>query len=128
MIILTQAMYGAVVVFLIMQAIYTLHLQYSHQVFRLYSASVLFYAAGFILWNLDNHQCPGISYIRSSLPRPLQPTTQLHAWWHVLAGYASYLNIQHCIHHRLTYLKKPVTISRDWIGVLVTVDQAREKA
>ena len=72
-------MYGVVVVFLILQALYTLKLQYSHQVFRLYSASVLFYAAGFILWNLDNHHCPGISYIRSSLPAPLQPATQLHA-------------------------------------------------
>ena len=60
-------MYGVVVVFLILQALYTLKLQYSHQVFRLYSASVLFYAAGFILWNLDNHHCPGISYIKSSL-------------------------------------------------------------
>ena len=24
----------------------------------------------------------------------LQPLTQLHAWWHCLAGYATYLNIQ----------------------------------
>jgi len=123
-----QAMYGTVVVFLILQAMYTMQLQYSHQVFRLYAASVLFYAAGFILWNIDNHHCQSISYIRSSLPLILQPATQLHAWWHLLAGYASYLNIQHAVHHRLTYLKKPVTISRDWIGVLVTEDVAREKA
>ena len=120
-------MYGAVVVFLILQAIYVLTQQYSHQVCRIYSASVLFYAAGFILWNLDNNQCPGISYVRDNLPAPFQPPTQLHAWWHVLAGYASYLNIQHCVHHRLTFLKKPVNVSRDWIGVLVTVDQAQAK-
>ena len=49
---LLQAMYGTVVVFMILQALYILKLQYSHQVFRLYAASVLFYAAGFILWNL----------------------------------------------------------------------------
>ena len=81
-----------------------------------------------LTYSSDNHQCPGISYIRSSLPAALQPATQLHAWWHLLAGYASYLNIQHCVHHRLTYLKRPVTISRDWIGTLVTVDSPREKA
>merc|ERR1719334_2823011 len=52
-----QAMYGAVVVFIILQAIYTLHIQYSQAVMRLYSASVGLYAAGFLLWNLDNHQC-----------------------------------------------------------------------
>ena len=121
-------MYGAVVVFIILQAIYTLHIQYSQTVMRLYSASVGLYAAGFLLWNLDNHQCEGISYVRSSLPTFLTPVTQLHAWWHVLAGYASYLNIQHAVYHRLIFLKKPIAVSKDWIGVLVTVDHTREKA
>ena len=78
--------------------------------------------------------------MRSYLPTPLQPLLQFHAWWHVLAGYnldyliifelknliivyscryATYLNIQHCLHHRLTYLQKNVIISTDWCGVNV---------
>ena len=48
-----QAMYGTVVVFLILQAL--LKLQYSHQACMIYAASVLFYAAGFILWNLGEY-------------------------------------------------------------------------
>ena len=30
---------------------------------------------------------------------------QLHAWWHLLAGYATYLNILHAVHQRLTHLR-----------------------
>ena len=37
---------------MILQALRTLQLQHSYQVVSLYVASVLFYLAGFILWNL----------------------------------------------------------------------------
>ena len=39
------------------------------------------------------------------------------------AGYATYINIQHCLHHRLTFLKVPVLVSRGWCGLAVTVTQ-----
>ena len=47
-----QTMYGIVVVAMILQALWTLQRQHSYQVVSLYVASVLFYLAGFILWNL----------------------------------------------------------------------------
>ena len=47
-----QTLYGIVVVAMILQALRTIQLQYSYQVASLYVASVLFYLAGFILWNL----------------------------------------------------------------------------
>merc|ERR1719245_982649 len=119
-----QTLYGIVVVAMILQALRTIQVQYSYQVASLYVASVLFYLAGFILWNLDNHQCPTLVYLRSYLPPPVRPLLQLHAWWHVLAGYATYINIQHCLHHRLTYLQKPVLVDRSWCGLAVTVTQA----
>ena len=37
----------------------------------------------------------------------------------IIPRYATYLNIQHCLHHRLTYLQKNVIISTDWSGVNV---------
>ena len=47
-----QTLYGIVVVAMILQALRTMQVQYSYQVASLYVASVLFYLAGFILWNL----------------------------------------------------------------------------
>lgn len=119
-----QTMYGTVVVGMILQALRTLQLQHSYQVVSLYVASVLFYLAGFILWNLDNHQCPTLVYFRSYLPHSLRPLLQLHAWWHILAGYATYINIQHCLHHRLTFLQRPVVVTRACCGLALTVTQA----
>ena len=102
------------------------------QTFQLYLGSFLCYLAGFILWNLDNHTCPTLQYIRAALPPFLRPFIQvlfldysspllinvqwhflpflklfiqLHAWWHLLAGYATYLNILHALHQRLTHLR-----------------------
>ena len=31
--------------------------------------------------------------LRSALPPVLRPFTQLHAWWHIFAGYATYIHI-----------------------------------
>ena len=45
-------MYGLVVFVMIGQALKIMQLQYNNQVMSIYSASVLFYLAGFILWNL----------------------------------------------------------------------------
>lgn len=33
------------------------------------------------------------SDVRTKLPKYLGPMTQLHAWWHILAGYATYMHI-----------------------------------
>ena len=35
----------------------------------------------------------------------LSPLTQLHGWWHLFAGYATYLHIINCIQQRLHFLK-----------------------
>ena len=41
---------------MVVQAVVQVRLQYSAQVLSLYTASVLFYLAGFILWNLGPYQ------------------------------------------------------------------------
>ena len=52
-----QTLYGIVVVAMVLQALRTIQLQYSYQAASLYVASVLFYLAGFILWNLGESTC-----------------------------------------------------------------------
>jgi len=116
-----QAMYGTVVVGMVVQAAATLRTLRNPVATKLYFASVGCYLAGFILWNLDNHTCPQLQAIRAVLPPFLQPLVQLHAWWHLLAGYATYLNILHCTHHRLTHLRKAPSLTPAWpVGLTIT--------
>ena len=70
------------------------------------------YGFGFVLWNIDNYYCGQITDLREKTLRPannplkfLTAFTQLHGWWHLLAGYATYLHILNCIQQRLHYLK-----------------------
>ena len=46
-------------------------------IFQLYLGSFLCYLTGFILWNLDNHTCPTLQYIRAALPTFLRPFIQV---------------------------------------------------
>ena len=51
------------------------------------------------------------------------PFTQLHGWWHVLAGYSSYIHIIYCLHHRQTFLKQNTKITiQPWIGITIETD------
>ena len=75
------------------------------------------YAVGFILWNIDNGFCNQLQRLRMSTGPKLAPITQLHGWWHLLAGYATHLHIQSCIHHRQRFLKDDVTFKVSWIGI-----------
>jgi len=142
---LFQTMYGVVVVVLVVQAMYIFTLQCNKQVFKLYMTGLVLYLTGFILWNigknskatlvmdhqvnnfLENHHCSTLTRWRCSLPHILQPVLQLHAWWHLLAGYATYLNIQHCLHHRATFLQRQVDISLNWVGVTVIMDRDNKR-
>ncbi|XP_077988131.1 alkaline ceramidase 3-like [Glandiceps talaboti] len=51
------------------------------------------YLAGFILWNIDNIYCDKLRYLRGNMISPLRPMTQLHGWWHVLAGIGTFMSI-----------------------------------
>ena len=48
------------------QAVITIRIQNNPQVMSLYTASVLFYLAGFILWNLGNYIINNLSLASSS--------------------------------------------------------------
>lgn len=104
------------------------------------------YTLGFILWNIDNHFCPRITQLRDSLrpapttaeadsPHPLRglldlsPLTQLHGWWHLLAGYGTYVHIVFCIHNRLIYLNLDCSLVPSWlVGVKITNNNYMKKS
>jgi len=67
---------------------------------RMFALGVVLYASAFLLWNLDNLTCHSLGWLRSTLPPVLRPLTQLHAWWHIFAGYASYIHILICLKAR----------------------------
>jgi dihydroceramidase len=53
-------------------------------------ATVLLVTA-FSLWMIDNTVCETLRTTRSKIGPFLAPLLQLHAWWHVLSGSATYL-------------------------------------
>ena len=51
------------------------------------------------------------------------PITQLHGWWHIFAGYSSYMHIIYCLYHRQIFLKQNSKITvQPWIGITIQKD------
>lgn len=107
-----EFMYGILVITTLVMAIRLNHKQYSKSAALLFYGGMLMYGVGFILWNIDNMYCSKITDLREKHLNPsvgifqyLSPFTQLHGWWHLFAGYATYLHIINCIQQRLNFLK-----------------------
>merc|ERR1719369_2165645 len=120
---LYMVMYGILVVVMILQAVLILQQDPSTASLMLLIAGLILYGGGVILWNFENQFCPSVQNVRTYLPSLLSPVTQLHGWWHIMAGYATYMNIQFSVYHRLKYLQSSPTYSCDWIGVTVTTQK-----
>uniref|UniRef100_A0A1B6JD68 Alkaline ceramidase n=1 Tax=Homalodisca liturata TaxID=320908 RepID=A0A1B6JD68_9HEMI len=65
---------------------------------RICLTSISLYLFAFFLWNVDKLFCSSLENVRQKAPTGVGPVTQLHAWWHALAGYSSYLLVLFCIH------------------------------
>jgi len=122
--IIHETMYGILVVYMIYQAVGILRTQYNSSSFKLFIIATLMYGTGFLLWNLENEFCGIVRSVRSGLPSPLAPLTQLHGWWHLLAGYATYMNVQFCMYHRLENLHLRPKYTTDIMGVAVQVTKS----
>jgi len=73
---------------------------------RILFLSVATFCFAFFLWNIDKAFCSTLDNIRENSVRGVGALTQLHGWWHALAGYASYLQIIFCIHTWYDFHKK----------------------
>lgn len=97
--ILFQVAYGLLVTVMLYFDIYIVKHKPSNG--RLFYSSCAFYYGGFCVWLVDNFYCSNLRTLRSEfLPVYLSPFTQLHAWWHFMAGYGAYLHILFCAHSR----------------------------
>eukprot|EP00092_Neocalanus_flemingeri_P007753 GFUD01008371.1.p1 GENE.GFUD01008371.1~~GFUD01008371.1.p1 ORF type:complete len:272 (+),score=72.00 GFUD01008371.1:154-969(+) len=114
-----QVMYGILVVVMILQAVSLLYYERDMVSLKLFVFGLVLYGGGFLLWNIENQFCATVQSIRRSSPSFLKPFTQLHGWWHIMAGYATYMNIQFSIFQRLRFLKSSPSYGLDWIGVTV---------
>ncbi|GAB1603507.1 alkaline ceramidase 3-like [Argonauta hians] len=92
---------------------------------KLVMSGMSIYLFGFLLWNIDNVFCHRVRSFRWKLGS-LGPISQLHAWWHLLAGVGTYLAIIFCIHTRYLFLKKEPTI-KFIVGFLPYIDVPRVK-
>lgn len=83
----------------------------------LFYTAVALYYTGFAVWNVDNLFCAQLADLRSHLPVIFKPLTQLHAWWHCLAGYGSYVHIYFCVQSRAASQKKYFTWRWSGLGM-----------
>ncbi|XP_037075250.1 alkaline ceramidase 3-like [Pollicipes pollicipes] len=94
---LHQAIYGMATLTITVLDVRLVRSQNDPQLWRLFYGGLVLYVTAVSLWNIDNHLCGPISQLRTRLPSFLRPFTQLHAWWHLFAGYASYIHILFCL-------------------------------
>ena len=93
----------------------------------LFFGGLVLYAFGFMFWNIDTQFCSMITSSRNTkmlnhgFLTYLSPITQLHGWWHVMAGYAGYLHVMLCIQHRLNQLKVMNSIEPSIFGLKISV-------
>ena len=94
----------------------------------IFFSGLLIYLLGFALWNVDTLFCSAITSSRKSrllkhgVLSILSPFTQLHGWWHILAGFAGYLQILLCIQHRLKFLKIKSSLQPSVFGWTIAVE------
>ncbi|KAJ3375488.1 Alkaline ceramidase 3 [Allomyces arbusculus] len=83
----------------------------------LFVRALFAYAGAFALWNADTLLCRHLSPIKHALGWPFRGVLELHAWWHVLAGYACYLGVMYAAAVRFGARGVHVDV-RVWRGVV----------
>jgi dihydroceramidase len=114
-----EAMYGFLVFVLLYQAIKLVYYEATMTSIKLAITAVILYIVAFILWNIDNHFCPHLKRFRDSMSYPVGVISELHAWWHLLAGYSTYLHIVFSSHYRLLQLKRNPELVACPVGICV---------
>jgi dihydroceramidase len=89
-----QVAYGILVACVIFKCFFAFLTTTDPVVRYLFPVAVSSFLGGFAVWNVDNAFC---SYVH-----PLK----LHAWWHILTAYGSYLCMVYCIYARNQILNR----------------------
>ena len=129
-----QVMFGIVVTSGVVLSIYHNYNYYSPLGLKLSVLAVTFTLIGFLCWNIDNLYCSQVTSLRERIFRAngslkyLSPITQLHGWWHIFAGFATYAQILSCIQHRLRFLNIKHSVETTWTGIFIRMEVINEKA
>ena len=100
--------------------------------FLLCTKSRFRYLTGFMFWNVDNIYCDNLTRLRERTLNPAQnlrllsPFTQLHGWWHLFAGYGTYVHILACVQYRLRILRIDSTIGSSFVGIVVKISPVQK--
>lgn len=63
------------------------------EVMRLCTWGSIIFVTGFIIWNIDNMACSGLSSLKRGIGMPWSFLLELHGWWHVFTGIGAYIFI-----------------------------------
>ena len=102
--------------------------QYSYLGVKFIVVVFVITSIAFLLWNIDNNFCGQLRSTRENVMKlnpllsHLTPLTQLHGWWHVLSGYAFYLQIFACLQQRLLFLNIEHSVDENWLGLIKKID------
>jgi len=124
--IIHQVLYGIMIVIMIYLGLVHIVKTRDTVSIKLFFGGVITFLVAFIMWNLDNHFCSSLQTFRASAPAYISPISQLHGWWHILTGYATYLSIQFSIYNRLKNLELEPKFSYSTFGVSINVDSHKE--
>ena len=122
-----QILYGVLVSANIILGIKRNYMNCGETTGLLFFGGLVLYALGFMFWNIDTQFCGIITSSRNTkmlnhwFLTYLSPITQLHGWWHVMAGYAGYIHIILCIQHRLNQMKIKNSIEPSIVGLKISV-------
>ncbi|XP_064615596.1 alkaline ceramidase 3-like [Liolophura sinensis] len=73
---------------------------------KIHVLALLSYCTGVILWLIDQHYCSSVRALRQHMGPGLGTVTQLHALWHLCAGFGTYIGILFGFHSRYVILRK----------------------
>ena len=123
-----QVMFAVIMTIGLIISIYNQYIDYSRMGAKLLLTVITTTAIAFVFWNIDNTYCSKLTYIREHVLRPnrvfryLTPLTQFHGWWHLLCGYAFYLQVFACVQQRLSFLKVDHSADEKWFGLIKKID------
>ena len=123
-----QIMFAIIVAMGLIVSLHHIYNQYSTLSIKFLALVSVISSIAFFLWNIDNTFCPQLTNMRVKILRPnlllkyLSPLTQLHGWWHLLSGYAYYLQVFACVHQRLLFLNIEHSADERWNGLIRKID------
>lgn len=114
-----QVFFLVLVLIIAVLDVHLMRTQYDEKSVKLFCLGIFLYALGGVVWLTDVHLCDQLRSLRANvIPTFISPFTQMHGWWHILAGYGTYMHLLFCIFQRETFLKrKPEFVFKFPVGL-----------